>query len=1830
MAQNNNTSDANSDTFDKSLNEDIRNFHAGPNQWTQARNAINNSKTGDLGALGNEPATLKCITLPPGFTVISTIHIVDDRWLIYSTNMPSSIQIPQVSLGSEIGIFDASLCKYTKLVNHICLNFSTLYPITGVTSKTSLCTYKAYWDDQGYNPDRVMEFNIDDLSLNDALDSNGNYNTHTTIPYILECKDENGVVTNDPLNPVVAQGCITCTIPPGTDPALDCSKIRLARYIHTPCIQVRKGIGSGSLPNGSYMVAISYSIKGQKVGDWYISNVQSLFSHDNVSGSLDIELTDQDITFDDITVVIVSVVNQQTQAKQVGVYSTHQQLISIDSIQNTWVTVPIDSLVIRTPVTERSDAMYSVNDYLLRVGPRSKFDFNYQPLANQIVTKWVSTEFPENYYRNGGNRTGYMRDEIYSFFIRWIYDTGDKSSSYHIPGRPALALPDDLGAILGTYLPNVDGPLGHVNWITSNTGTQIGGTLPNPAPNNNGFDIAEGYMGYWESSEQYPDNKPEIWDASANPWSTVNAPIYGGLQGPLDYDLCGKKIRHHKMPDQTVSPALDYYNNTNQTIRVLGTKFENIRTPMMDDPITGLPIPVPGIIGYEILRGSRNGNRTIVAKGIINNMMKYQTQYENPIAPGQYLPDNFPTERLYQNYPYNDLRKDPFLSEVQILPVNGGAMSLLNLTGLVPDLYGSNSYGLGGSNNVKQDIFSFHSPDTNFVHPFLSAPEIKLYSEVTGSVTGKFEKSEKHPKEVLITNTALIVAAIAGIGMGALAVNGKRSVKYIPGGSRGFSQSGWKDFDFKLNQTYTDGTQTYGTSVTPTTIIQGTSTNTVSGSDSDGTTPGNNALEQPNYESQQWITNALNEIYNKITALENAHGETLFKNTDPTVIGGGLLNPIGDGTTVATYKKLLQEFKDIADKSFALQTPTAEITQDDGITKSMPSFAGIFTKLPIFLHYLTEGADNTLRLMRAYIKDSDFALRYHSHCFYNKANAVQAGNDRREILQSSYVGPQVTQFGANHTINNLYRNSFVAVEVNSIIFDPVTDDVTRIAASDVDKLWSPSILSPGKVALVKPEDKSFDTNDNYGSYNNSMNNLPSSGIQISSCHYSALKQNIRNLYGQLIQIAQQPASECVESYDTSLPTQTSRTTFGGDIYVGRYTEKNTFYFFTDWLYDQPDGAQFNYPANSMIAYPRFWANFDKFETTDFTSSLIGTLTNPVNLVSTGIITPSSYYNLDGIPYPQLPPLISGFGAFSIKSRWFYLFNSGVRDFYCESEINLDLRDWGNVTEERHYDPFQYTDTKSMFDTKLIKFQNFYKYDFSLSISKLFSNYISWGNMQSRYYDPLLAQSCFQYTPNRVIYSLPAVYGSYADNWLTYLPNNYKDFANKITAIYSINKSGAMIFFDAASPVQFQGLDQLQTDLGVKLTIGDGGLFSQPMQAMVNADNSYEYGSCQSRMSIINTPAGIFWMCQNQGKIFTVTGGINEISAQDLRWWLAQYLPFRLLQAYPDFELYDNTISGVGCLSIYDNENALLYFTKRDFQLRPGFVTSNPGQGETQIDYVSGNIFEVAGGTPRFFLGDPTYFEDVSWTISYDPKTQGWIGYHDWHPNLVLPGKNTFMSISNIASNPLENNSIWIHNKRTDLYCNYYGFNYPFEVEFMVQTGQQINTLRSVQYQLECYKYDQNQYDRFHKLDMNFDTAVIYNTEQCSGLLKLLLQPKNNLALELTYPIIQPVAPGWIEILFTKEENAYRFNQFWDTTADRGEFNPIAERMIWNTQNNGYVRELNDNNLDYNKNPFQRKKFRHYQTVVLLSKLVPEIAGTPGMEYKMLVNITDVKFLKSSR
>ena len=67
----------------------------------------------------------------------------------------------------------------------------------------------------------------------------------------------------------------------------------------------------------------------------------------------------------------------------------------------------------------------------------------------------------------------------------------------------------------------------------------------------------------------------------------------------------------------------------------------------------------------------------------------------------------------------------------------------------------------------------------------------------------------------------------------------------------------------------------------------------------------------------------------------------------------------------------------------------------------------------------------------------------------------------------------------------------------------------------------------------------------------------------------------------------------------------------------------------------------------------------------------------------------------------------------------------MRDFFVESEYNIDLRDYGEEVTQRHYKAKgkdSYTDTSAMFSSLNIKAGNYYKYDTSLSISKIWYSF----------------------------------------------------------------------------------------------------------------------------------------------------------------------------------------------------------------------------------------------------------------------------------------------------------------------------------------------------------------------------------------------------------------------------------------------------------------------------------------------------------------------------
>jgi hypothetical protein len=232
-------------------------------------------------------------------------------------------------------------------------------------------------------------------------------------------------------------------------------------------------------------------------------------------------------------------------------------------------------------------------------------------------------------------------------------------------------------------------------------------------------------------------------------------------------------------------------------------------------------------------------------------------------------------------------------------------------------------------------------------------------------------------------------------------------------------------------------------------------------------------------------------------------------------------------------------------------------------------------------------------------------------------------------------------------------------------------------------------------------------------------------------------------------------------------------------------------------------------------------------------------------------------------------------------------------------------------------------------------------------------------------------------------------------------------------------------------------------------------------------------------------------------------------------------------------------------------------------------------------------------------------------VSYDVKTKAWVSFHDWKPDHVLPSRSHFLTV--------RGGGIWKHNDRCDLFCNYYGVDHPFEVEFPFSTGQEVTTLRNLEYMLECYLYYGNCEDRHHVLDFNFDRAIIYNSEQHSGVLRLLAKPKNHPYALLDAPV---TGVNGVDTYYSKEENKYRINQFFDLTRNRSEFDDQYIPM-WEHAPDGYHKVVNGRYITYSKAALQRKKFRHYVNKAVLKRV--KCGGV-----KMVLKMVGSKHLRSMR
>ena len=158
--------------------------------------------------------------------------------------------------------------------------------------------------------------------------------------------------------------------------------------------------------------------------------------------------------------------------------------------------------------------------------------------------------------------------------------------------------------------------------------------------------------------------------------------------------------------------------------------------------------------------------------------------------------------------------------------------------------------------------------------------------------------------------------------------------------------------------------------------------------------------------------------------------------------------------------------------------------------------------------------------------------------------------------------------------------------------------------------------------------------------------------------------------------------------------------------------------------------------------------------------------------------------------------------------------------------------------------------------------------------------------------------------------------------------------------------------------------------------------------------------------------------------------------------------------------------------------------------------------------------------------------------------------------------------------------LWRHLDSPLIYNSFYGNTEPYILEypFAYQYNDQI--LHYIQDYTKVYQYidtEDNIFADYAKVEMDdawFNKAIVYNGQQCSGILTLVPKPASNLQAYMRYPIL---GNDEKTILYTKADNFYQYNTFWSITKD-----VRKTHFVKDCSSLSIDKVINQSNMDYSQ------------------------------------------------
>lgn len=168
-------------------------------------------------------------------------------------------------------------------------------------------------------------------------------------------------------------------------------------------------------------------------------------------------------------------------------------------------------------------------------------------------------------------------------------------------------------------------------------------------------------------------------------------------------------------------------------------------------------------------------------------------------------------------------------------------------------------------------------------------------------------------------------------------------------------------------------------------------------------------------------------------------------------------------------------------------------------------------------------------------------------------------------------------------------------------------------------------------------------------------------------------------------------------------------------------------------------------------------------------------------------------------------------------------------------------------------------------------------------------------------------------------------------------------------------------------------------------------------------------------------------------------------------------------------------------------------------------------------------------------------------------------------------------------------SLWRHLTNPQLYNNFYGCIHSYIIEYPFAYQYYDEIVQNVKDYTKVYKYlpqVDGVFNYNRKIQTNedyFSHSVLYNDQQSSGILKLVPKPQNNLSAYLQYPKYNSDSKS---ILFTKKDNFYQYNTFWDVSKDK-----TIPLFVNSCESLSIDKEVNQDNMIYTPRSFQKFTLR---------------------------------------